>query len=57
MNDQNNTKGEPNPDRVKALQHLPKEIVEKLTKEEVKAFLSDDVWPDSLRNKLKDFLE
>ena len=57
MNEQNNPEGKPSPERVKVLQHLPKEIVEQLTKEEVKAFLFDDEWPHSLQNKLKDFLE
>ena len=32
------------------------ELIEDLTKEEVDAFLHDDLWPDSLREKLKDFL-
>ena len=32
------------------------ELIEDLTKEEVEAFLHDDLWPDSLREKLKDFL-
>ena len=57
MNDQNNPEGKPSPERVKVLQNLPKEIVEQLSKEEVKAFLFDDEWPDSLQNKLKDFIE
>ncbi len=57
MNNQNNQKGEPSPERIKVLQQFPKEIVEQLTKEEVKAILFDDVWPDSLHDKLKDFLE
>jgi len=53
----NNQKGEPSPERIKVLQQLPKKIVEQLTKEEAKAILFDDVWPDSLHDKLKDFLE
>ena len=57
MNDEKGQKGAPNPDRVKALGSLPKEIVKQLTKEAVNAFLFDDVWPDSLRHKLKDFME
>jgi hypothetical protein len=57
MNDEKSQKGAPDPDRVKALSSLPKEIVSQLTKHEVNAFLFDDVWPDSLRNKLKDFME
>ena len=44
-------------DRLKALRNLPKDIVETLTREEVKAFLYEDEWSESLREKLKDFLE
>jgi len=57
MNDKNNQNGGPDPARVKVLQNLPKEIVEQLTKDEINAFLFDDLWPDSLRDKLKEFLE
>jgi len=46
----------PDPKRLAALRSLPKEIIETLTKEEVKAFLREDVWPDSLGEKLKDFI-
>ena len=46
----------PDPKRLEALRSLPKEIIETLTKEEVKAFLYEDVWPDSLGEKLKDYL-
>ena len=46
----------PDPKRLAALRSLPKEIIETLTKEEVKAFLHEDVWPDSLREKLKDYI-
>lgn len=57
MSNENRQKGTPDPERVKALSNLPKEIVEQLTKEEVNAFLFEDLWPDSLRDKLKDFEE
>jgi len=57
MSDENRQKATPDPERVKALSNLPKEIVEQLTKEEVNAFLFEDLWPDSLRDKLKDFME
>ena len=46
----------PDPRRVKALQNLPRDATASLTKEEVSAFLFDEVWPDSLRRKLKDYL-
>ena len=57
MSDENRRKGTPDPEKVKVLSNLPKEIVEQLTKEEVNAFLFEDLWPDSLRDKLKVFLE
>jgi hypothetical protein len=57
MSDENRQKATPDPERVKALSNLPKEIVEQLSKEEVNAFLFEDLWPDSLRDKLKDFME
>ena len=44
------------PNRLAALRSLPKEIIASLTKEEVKSFLYEDVWPDSLREKLKDYI-
>jgi len=44
-------------ERLEVLRRLPKEIIEKLTKEEVRAFLSKDQWPNSLKEKLKDYLE
>jgi hypothetical protein len=46
---------EPIPERLEAMRDLPKSILETLTKGEVKAFLYDDVWPESLREKLKDY--
>ena len=57
MSDGTRQKGTPDPEKVKVLSELPKEIVEQLTKEEVNAFLFEDLWPDSLRDKLKNFLE
>lgn len=44
-------------DRVNALRSLPKEILDRMTREEVKDFLYRDEWPDTLREKLKDYLE
>jgi hypothetical protein len=46
----------PDPARVEALRNLPKEIMQSLTKEEVQVFLFDNEWPDSLREKLKDYI-
>lgn len=57
MMDGNKTKSKaPDPQRLKALQRLPREIMASLTKEEVATFLQSDVWPESLREKLKDYL-
>jgi hypothetical protein len=44
------------PVRMQALRSLPLEVKQTLTKEEVNAFLYEDVWPDSLKGKLKDYL-
>jgi hypothetical protein len=46
----------PDPERVAVLRNLPKDIVERLTKAEINALLFDEVWPDSLREKLKGYL-
>jgi hypothetical protein len=45
----------PIPERLEALKNLPESILKTLTKGEVKAFLHDDVWPESLREKLKNY--
>jgi len=45
-----------NAGRLEALRRMPKEILETLTQEEIKIFLYQDDWPDSLREKLKDYL-
>ena len=44
------------PKRLAVLRLLPTSIMESLTKEEIYTFLHDDEWPDSLREKLKDYL-
>jgi len=49
-------KRKPDPEKMAALRSLPIEIKQQLTKEEADAFLYDEVWPDSLSEKLKDFL-
>jgi len=41
---------------MQALRDLPLEVKQSLTKEEADAFLYDEVWPDSLLEKLKDYL-
>ena len=49
-------KRKPDPVKMKVLRSLPVEIKQTLTKEEVDAFLYKEEWPDSLREKLKDYL-
>lgn len=46
----------PDPMRVAIVRMLPREIKEKLTIEEMNALLYDEVLPDSLMEKLKDYL-
>jgi hypothetical protein len=46
----------PDPEKMEALRSLPIEVKQSLTKEEADAFLYDDVWPDSLIEKLKDYM-
>jgi hypothetical protein len=49
-------KNEPLPGRMEALRELPGEVLRNLTKTEIRAFLFDEIWPDSLQDKLKDYL-
>ena len=46
----------PPPEKLKALKSLPVEILTSLTKEEVNVFLFDELWTDSLHEKLKEYL-
>jgi len=57
MNEKKNTKNEPIPGRMEVLRELPADIMRRLSKDEVKAFLFEEVWPDSLREKLKEYWE
>lgn len=55
--DENKNRGkEPKPGRIEALRDVPGEILKRLTKKEINAFLYDDEWPESLGEKLKDYL-
>ena len=56
MNEKGSLKREPDAQILEAFKNLPTQILKSLTKKEVKAFLYDDEWPDSLREKLKDYL-
>jgi len=46
----------PDPARLEALRNLPKEVMKSLTKEEINAFVHSDEWPESLKEKLKDYM-
>jgi len=46
----------PKPGRIKAFRELPEEILASLTRDEVRVFLFEDEWPDSLAEKLKDYM-
>ena len=46
------TNKEPLPGRMEVLRDLPADIMRSLTKEEIRAFLFEEVWPVSLSEKL-----
>ena len=56
MGEEKSSPNKPDPTKLAALKSLPAEIVDSFTKEELHAFLYEDVWPDSLQEKLKDYL-
>ncbi len=56
MEKKESSEGKPDPERLELVKTLPKEVLQSLTKEEVKILLSSDEWPDSLHEKLKAFL-
>jgi hypothetical protein len=45
------------PDRMAALRQLPIEVKQKITGEEAQAFLYKEPLPDSLIEKLKDYID
>jgi hypothetical protein len=49
-------KDKPDPERMAVLRALPIEIKEKITGEEAQAFLYKEALPDSLLEKLKDYM-
>jgi len=57
MKETKNTKNDPIPGRMEVLRELPADIMRRLSKDEVKAFLFEETWPDSLREKLKEYLD
>jgi hypothetical protein len=56
MEQQPPSRRKPDPEKMQALRSLPIEIKQNLTREEADAFLYDETWPDSLLEKLKDYL-
>ncbi len=50
-------KEKPDPERMAILRSLPLEIKEQITGEEAQAFLYREELPDTLLEKLKDYLE
>ncbi|MDY7036370.1 MAG: hypothetical protein SV375_09465 [Thermodesulfobacteriota bacterium] len=56
MNEKKSPVQRPDPGKLEALRNLPKDIIQTLTKEELNAFLFNDLWPSSLREKLKDYI-
>lgn len=46
----------PDPQKLAALRSLPSHIRTQMTREEVDAFLFKEEWPDSLVNKLKEYM-
>ena len=49
-------KKKPDPEKIHVLRMLPREVKESLTPDEVNAILFEDVWPDSLQEKLKEYI-
>jgi hypothetical protein len=56
MNEKKFQSRKPDPEKMQALRSLPVHVKQGLTREEADAFLYEDVWPDSLLEKLKDYL-
>jgi hypothetical protein len=56
MEKKESLQGRPDPARLELVKNLPKEVLQSLTKEEVKLLLSEDEWPESLHKKLRAYL-
>ena len=56
MVENNHHQKRPDPERLEVLKRFPAEVMKRLTREEVNAFLYDEVWPESLRDKLGEYL-
>lgn len=57
MDEKKSAKNEPIPGRMEVLRELPAEILRSLTKDEIRIFLFEELWPDYFREKLKEYLE
>lgn len=51
------SKRRPDPERVAFLRSLPQEVKERITGEEAEAFMFGEEIPESLYDKIKDFLQ
>lgn len=56
MSSSADTKEKPDPERVAVLRSLPLSVKEKITGEEAAAFMYNRPLPDSLLEKLKDYI-
>lgn len=56
MEKESSPKKKADPEKIQVLRMLPIEVKESLTPEEVNAILFEDVWPDSLQEKLKEYI-
>ena len=43
--------------RMEVLRELPADIMRSLTKEEIQAFLFEEIWPVSLSEKLEQYMD
>lgn len=57
MTESTHRKEKPDPERMAVLRSLPLAIKQQITGEEARAFLYNEPLPDSLLEKLKDYLE
>ncbi|MCP4575525.1 MAG: hypothetical protein GY846_04490 [Deltaproteobacteria bacterium] len=56
MEEKNQTNKDPLPGRMEVLRDLPADIMRSLSKEEIQAFLFEEIWPVSLSEKLEQYL-
>lgn len=57
MSENKTAKRKPNPQKMAVLRSLPVEIKQSLTGEEVNCFLYEESCPESLLEKLKDYVQ